>query len=73
MNKTQWDRRLEADAAINEAFPNGGLLIPIKDAAEFLGVTVKAMKSDKGLPIKKIGGRYFVIRKELARWISSAT
>lgn len=68
MTKEHWDRRLEVEAALDAAVPGGGLLIPLKDAAAFLGVTVRAIKADKRFPLKKLGGRYFVTRKELIRW-----
>lgn len=66
--KENWDRRLEIEAALEKAVPGGGLLIPLKDAALFLGVSAKAIKTDKSFPLKKLGGRYYVTRKELVRW-----
>ena len=65
MTKEQWDRKLELEAALEKAVPGGGVLIPLKDAAAFLGISVKTMKKDAA--VKKIGGRYFVTRKELIK------
>lgn len=69
MTKDQWDRRLEAEENIRQAMP-GGELLPVKAVAEFLGVTVKALRSDKKFPIKQVGGRYYVPRRDLVRWIA---
>lgn len=45
-------------------------LIPIKDAAEYLGCTVKQLNLAKDFPKKKVGGRYYVTAVALARWLS---
>jgi hypothetical protein len=65
MTKEQWDKRLEIQTALEQAVPGGGMLIPLKDAAAFLGVSIKVMKKDAA--VKKIGGRYFVTRSDLIK------
>lgn len=45
-------------------------LIPIKRAAEFLGIDDRRLKESKTFPIKKVCGRYFVSAVALARWMS---
>ena len=71
MNKDAWDRKLELEAALEQAVPGGGLLISLKDAAAFLGVSVKTIRADKRFPLKKLGGRYYVTRKELIKWAAA--
>lgn len=48
-------------------------LIPIKQAAEKLGFDEKAAKADKRFPIKKVGGRYYVPKVALAKFLSCGT
>ena len=45
-------------------------LTPIKQAAEKLGFDEKAAKADKRFPIKKVGGRYYVPKVALAKFLS---
>lgn len=54
---------------ITEKF--GGVeLIPIKQAAEYLGVGERLLKESRDFPLKKVGGRYYVTAVALARWMS---
>ncbi len=55
---------------LENVFPSHrGALLPIKSVADWLGVTVKVLKEDKGFPLRKISGRYYVPRIGLARWM----
>lgn len=45
-------------------------MIPIRRAAEFLGVDERYLKNDLSFPLKKVCGRYFVTSVALARWLS---
>lgn len=54
---------------ITEKF--GGVeLIPIKQAAEYLGVGERLLKEIRDCLLKKVGGRYYVTAVALARWMS---
>lgn len=56
---------------IAKAFPNDpGAMIPLKAASEYLGISERTLKGLQDFPVKKIGGRYFVSRVALARWMS---
>ena len=54
---------------ISSAFPNQEL-IPLLEAAGFMGVDKRLLQGDKGFPLRKLGGRYFVTAVGLARWMS---
>ena len=45
-------------------------LIPVVDAAKFLGVTPRHLREDSKFPLKIIGGRYYVAATALARFLS---
>lgn len=45
-------------------------LIPLRRAAEFLGVDYRCLQGSKDFPIKRIGGRYYITAVALARWMS---
>ena len=45
-------------------------LIPIKEAAEFLGVKADRLRESREFPAKKFEGRYYVTQVALARWMS---
>lgn len=45
-----------------------GELIPLQSASEFLGVTPKQVRVSD-LPLTKMGGRYYVAKSTLARWL----
>lgn len=56
---------------VEKAFPtDGGVMIPLKEASRFLGISERTLKELKDFPIKKVGGRYYVTRVALARWMS---
>ena len=57
----------EALERINEKFPDE--LIPLKQAAVWLGMNQQQLQRTD-CPFKKIGGRYFVSKTKLARWLS---
>lgn len=69
MTKENWDRRLEIEAELDKRIPRGCMLIRIIDAADILGVPIKSLRSDKEFPVKKVGGRYYVGRGDLVRWM----
>ncbi len=49
----------------------GGVeLIPIKQAAEYLGVDERTLKGSRDFPLKRVGRRFYVASVALARWIS---
>lgn len=54
---------------ILEAFGNVQL-IPLKKAAEYVGIDYRTMIRAKESPVKKIAGRYYVPAVALARWLS---
>jgi hypothetical protein len=54
---------------VTEAFP-AAELIPAKDAAGWLGISVRALYGVKSTPCKRVGGRYYVTAVALARWMS---
>lgn len=45
-------------------------LIPLRQAAEFVGCDHRSLSKAKDLQIKKLGGRYYVSAVGLARWLS---
>lgn len=51
-------------------FPNKEL-IPVKEAAEWLGgIDSRRLYISKGSPAKRIGGRYYVTPISLSRWLA---
>ncbi len=49
----------------------GGMeLIPIKQAAEYLGIDERTLKGSRDFPLKRVGRRFYVASVALARWIS---
>lgn len=52
-------------------FPNRNL-IPIKDAAEYLGVDVRTLKARKDFPVLHFGCKGFVAKEPLAKWLAYA-
>ena len=55
-------------SVLAEQFP-GPELIPLKAAAEYLGVDPRSLKTSE-CPVKKIGRMYYVPKTGLARWLS---
>lgn len=47
-----------------------GELITLKEASEYIGVSLRNIQADKTFPAKKVGGRYYVTVVALARWLS---
>lgn len=47
-----------------------GEMITVRDAADYLGITVKALNNDNTFPQKKVGGRWYVSAVALAKWMS---
>ena len=47
----------------------GTELIPLKKATAYLGLNELSVKNDKYFPIKRIGGRYYVPKIELAKYM----
>lgn len=47
-----------------------GEMISVRDAADYLGITVKALNNDNTFPQKKVGGRWYVSAVALAKWMS---
>ena len=45
-------------------------MIPLKDAADFIGCDVRTLQSDRDFPVKKLGRKYYVSSVALARWLS---
>ncbi len=45
-------------------------LIPIQDAAGYVGLDARTLRADKTFPVKKISGRFYVGVAALARWLS---
>jgi hypothetical protein len=51
-------------------FPNQEL-IPVKDAAAFLGgISPRSLYEAKNTPCKRVGGRWYITAVALARWLS---
>ncbi len=49
----------------------GGMeLIPIRQAAEYLGIDERTLKGSRDFPLKRVGRRFYVASVALARWIS---
>ncbi len=69
MTKENWDRKLEIEAELDKRIPRGCLMVRITDVADILGVPIKSLRSDKDFPVKKVGGRYYVGRNDLLRWL----
>ena len=44
------------------------LFIPLKEASTYININDRRLKSDKTFPSKRIDGRYYVSRINLARW-----
>jgi len=45
-------------------------LIPIKEAAEFVGCDHRTLMKQKDFPLKKVGSRYYVGTVNLASWLA---
>lgn len=45
-------------------------IIPLKDAADWLGIDQRALQRIKDTPAKRIGGRWYVVATALASWMS---
>lgn len=52
-----------------ERFPQKEL-IPVKEAAEWLGISARRLYTAKGSPAKRVDGRYYVTTVALARWLA---
>lgn len=60
----------EIMAELNEKYPNR-LVFSIHEAAEMLGVSVRTFTRNKEkLKIKRIGGKLFITKKSIARFMS---
>lgn len=46
-------------------------LIPIKEAAAFVGCDYRTLIKQKDFPLKKLGGRYYVGAVNLASWLAA--
>lgn len=58
----------QAEDTIRKAFPEESDFIPVKRVSEWTGISVNRLKANCGLPIKKIGGRYYATRLALVHW-----
>lgn len=47
-----------------------GELITLKEASDYIGVSLRNIQTDKTFPMKKVGGRYYVTVVALAKWLS---
>ena len=45
-------------------------LIPLKDVREYLGLNELSVKNDKTFPMIRVGGRYYVPKMRLAKYLS---
>jgi hypothetical protein len=55
---------------VTERFPDQEL-IPVKDAAAFLGgISPRRLYEVKNTPCKRVGGRWYITAVALARWLS---
>jgi len=54
---------------VKERWPKAEL-IPQKEVAAFLGISYKAICTDKQMPFQKVGGRYYITPAKLASWLS---
>lgn len=45
-------------------------LIPVKVAAAYVGCDERTLKKQPDLPIRKLGGRYYVAAVTLANWLA---
>lgn len=59
----------EVLAAVTGAFPKAEL-IPLRQAADYLGINYRTLIADPDFPVKTIGRMYYVPRTGLARWLS---
>ena len=55
-------------ARISEHFP--GEMIAVREAAKFLGISLKGLNNDNTFPQKKVGGRWYISAVALAKWMS---
>lgn len=46
-------------------------LIPLREAADFMGCDHRTLMKQKDFPIKKVGGRYYVGAVNLASWLAA--
>lgn len=58
-------------ARIKERFPNTEL-IPLREAASFLGIDPRSLQDCRDFPLKKVCKRYYVAAVAFARWLSSS-
>lgn len=54
---------------LDEAFP-GRELIPLKEAAAYIGLPYGVVWADKNFPRRFVGQRLFVPKAQLASWLS---
>lgn len=54
---------------VTDQFP-GQEMIPLKLAAEWLGIDQRALQRIKDTPAKRVGGRWYVTAVALARWMA---
>lgn len=47
-----------------------GQLIPVKAAAAYVGCDERTLKKQPDLPLRKLGGRYYVAAVTLANWLA---
>lgn len=52
-------------------FPNGDL-IPLKEAADYLGVDRRTLEARKDFPIIRFGSKGVVAKERLAFWLANA-
>ena len=55
--------------AVHAAFPETEL-VPLRQAAQYLGCDHRTLIADPDFPVKTIGRMYYVPRTGLARWLS---
>ena len=55
--------------------PHGSLLLDLKGAASFLGVTLwqlRGLVADKQLPIVRVGRKFYIRKASAIRWVERA-
>lgn len=54
---------------LDQNFP-GRDLIPIRDAAKYVGCNYRTLLNTKGFPVRKLGVYWVVPKVQLASWLS---
>ena len=54
---------------ISRHFPDGNM-IPLRQAAEYLGVDYRTLERNDSFPVVRLGSRNYVAQERLALWIA---